>query len=331
MNNDDIQEAKVMYGSSRASLSSGTGVYVNIQFNKEGTKKFEEITKTYKQNTEEQNSSNETNTTNTTNTTSEESSENTQANETTNTTESNTENNTEETKQVKLTLDGEEIMTTGFDREINTGLLQLSYGQPTTDETQLSENAEKAGKVAQQLSNKTMPIKYSIKENKYIQSEISQERLQQEKIGVIIILVLVTIIFAIKFKTNGLLAGLSLAGFIALYTLIVRYTNTIISLEGLFGMFLVLIFNLVFTKKMLKYIEEKQEIKEATKQTYKEIYIKLIPILIMCIACCFAQWIPITSFGITIFWGITIMAIYNFLITRTLLKLKMGGTNNETK
>ena len=64
----------------------------------------------------------------------------------------------EATKQVKLTLDGEEIMTTGFDSEINTGLLQLSYGQSSTDNATIEENANKANDVAVLLRNKKLPI-----------------------------------------------------------------------------------------------------------------------------------------------------------------------------
>ena len=46
MDNSDIKLVNVMYGSG-SSTTSGTTVYLNIEFNKEGTKKLEEISNTY--------------------------------------------------------------------------------------------------------------------------------------------------------------------------------------------------------------------------------------------------------------------------------------------
>ena len=48
MNNDDIKLANVMYGSSNTTTSSsGTTVYLNIEFTKEGAKKLEDISTKY--------------------------------------------------------------------------------------------------------------------------------------------------------------------------------------------------------------------------------------------------------------------------------------------
>ena len=48
MNNDDIKTVNVMYGSSSSTGTSGTTVYLNIEFTKEGAKKLEEISSNYK-------------------------------------------------------------------------------------------------------------------------------------------------------------------------------------------------------------------------------------------------------------------------------------------
>ena len=50
MDNNDIKLANVMYGSSNSSTtssSSGTTVYLNIEFTKEGAKKLEDISSKY--------------------------------------------------------------------------------------------------------------------------------------------------------------------------------------------------------------------------------------------------------------------------------------------
>ena len=70
MDNNDIKLVNVMYGSA-SSTSTGTTVYLDIEFNKEGSKKLENISNTYVESTDTTNTTSEdTNTTteNTTNT-----------------------------------------------------------------------------------------------------------------------------------------------------------------------------------------------------------------------------------------------------------------------
>ena len=43
----------------------------------------------------------------------------------------------------------------------------------------------------------------------------------------------------------------------------------------------------------------------------------------MVIAFCFIKWIPISSFGMITFWGLLMIAVYNVLITRYLLKVSV--------
>ena len=71
----------------------------------------------------------------------------------------------------------------------------------------------------------------------------------------------------------------------------------------------------------------KKELKEKTtnqkiKEVYKEFFVKIIPICIATIVFCFAGWDPISSFGMIMFWGIVLIAIYNYIITSTLLKIQ---------
>ncbi len=46
----------------------------------------------------------------------------------------------------------------------------------------------------------------------------------------------------------------------------------------------------------------------------------MVPVILMTITFCFINWIPISSFGMVMFWGIVLMAIYNGVITNSLLK-----------
>ena len=111
MNNGDIKQSKVMYGSnsnSSSATSSGTVVYLDIEFNKEGTKKLEDISSKYT-NTTSNNTSNNT-TTETENTTNTENNTDTTSNKSSST-----------TKKITMKIDDETIMSTAFDETLKTG------------------------------------------------------------------------------------------------------------------------------------------------------------------------------------------------------------------
>lgn len=303
MDNNDIKLANVLYGSEG---TSGTAVYLNIEFTKEGAKKLENISSTYipsEEGTAEGN------------TTSDE-----------NTTEEDTQ--TEE-KTISMQIDGQEMMNTSFDEPIRTGKLQLSIGSSTTDTETLQGYIQRASSIANILDNGNMPIEYEIEENKYILSDITQEQLQWVKIAIAIVIVLGAIYFIFKYKGLGILGAISTLGLAAIYLLTIRYTNVILALTGIFGIFVIILLNDILVNKMLEKVKRekgqkttKPEVKEAVKESYKEYFLKLIPICISVIVLCFINWTPISSFGMVMFWGILLIAVYNYIITNGLLKIR---------
>lgn len=314
MDNKDLKEAKVMYGSSSTS-SNGTTVYLDMQFTKEGTKKLEDISNNYKKVEEEQN----------TNTNEEAENNNTTTNEETNTEANENEENKE--KQITMKLDDQEIMTTSFDETIKTGTLQLSIGSSATDSKTLQGYAEQAGTIASVLNSGNMPVKYDISQNEYILSDVTPQNLQYVKLAVVIAIAVAIIILVIRFKINGLLAGISLIGFTAIYNILLKYTNITLSIQGIFGIAITLVLAYIFINMILTKIKNskeemtKEEISKSIKESYKEFFIKIIPICIAVVVFCFTNWMAISSFGMVMFWGIVLIAICN-LVTATLLKIR---------
>ncbi len=312
MNNNDLKEAKVMYGSNSTS-SNGTTVYLDMTFTKEGTKKLEDISNKYKK-VEEKENTDTNETTDSTNTT---------TNEETN----KSEENTEKEKQITMKLDEQEIMTTSFDETIKTGTLQLSIGASASDSKTLQGYAEQAGTIASVLNSGNMPVKYDISQNEYILSDITPQNLQYVKLAVVIAIAVAIIILVIRFKMNGLLAGISFIGFTAIYNILLKYTNVTLSIQGIFGIAIILVLAYIFINMMLTKIKNskeemtKEEINKSIKESYKEFFIKIIPICIAIVVFCFTNWMPISSLGMVMFWGIVLIAICN-LITATLLKIR---------
>ena len=314
LDNSNIKSSKVLYNTT----SSGTSIYLQIEFNKDGKSKLKEISETYVSvnNTTDNNTAE--------NTTSEENS----TNEATNTTSESSEDTTKSEKKVTMKIDDEEIMSTSFDEAITTGKIQLSVGSATTDSTALQNYAQQAQSIATVLDTGKLPIKYDLEKNQYILSEITTQDLIKAEIVIAVIAVIGIIVLIIKHKMNGLLAGIAYIGLAAIYMLIVRYTNVTISIESITGIVTILALNYIFTQMLLEKIErlDKEQVEnvvqKATLETYKSFFIKIIPICVMAIVFCFIKWVPISSFGMIAFWGITLITIYNAIITRYLLKIK---------
>ena len=314
LDNSSIKSSKVLYNTTQ----SGTSVYLEIAFDKNGKNKLEEISKTYVKS--------ENNTT-----------ENTTA-EDTNSTEDN-KNNTEETnttsedststeKKITMKIDDDEIMSTSFDETITTGKMQLSVGQASTDSSTVQGYVKQAQNVATVLDSGKLPVKYDIEKNQYLLSNISKQNLVYVAIAMAVVAIIGIIVLIVKYKTNGLLAGISYIGLSALYLIAIRYTNVTISIDSIFAIGIILILNYIFTNMLLSNIRKMNDSKvenavgKSVSETYKKFFMRIIPICVVVITFCFANWIPMNSFGMTAFWGIVIIAIYNAIITNGLLRIK---------
>ena len=314
LNNDDIKSSEVLYNTT----NSGTSVYLQIEFNKDGKSKLKEISETYVSVNNTTNNTTENNVAE--NTTSE------TENEATNTTTEGSSDTATTEKKITMKIDDQEIMSTSFDEPITTGKIQLSVGSATTDRTTLQNYVDQAQSVATTLDTGKLPVKYDLEKNQYILPKLTTQDLIKVEIAIAIIAVVGIIILIVKHKLNGLLAGIAYVGLSAVYMLVVRYTNVTISIESIAGIIIVLILNYIFTTMFLNKIEELNKekaenvMKKATGATYKKFYLRIIPICIMAIAFSFIKWVTISSFGMITFWGIVIIAIYNAIITRYLLK-----------
>ncbi len=314
LDNNSIESSKVLYNTA----TSGTSVYLEIAFNKDGKNKLEEISKTYvktENNTADENTTTDENATTDENNT-----------ETTENTTSETSSKTE--KKISLKIDDSELMSTTFDEPITSGKIQLSVGTATTDSTTLKGYVEQAQKVATVLDSGKLPVKYDMEKNQYILSNITEQDLTYVAVTIAIIAIIAIIVLIIKYKTNGLVAGIAYTGLAALYLLLIRYTNVVISIDSIFAITMMLAFNYIFTIILLSNIKKmkaenvENAVRKSVTETYKKFFSRIIPVCILAIVFCFIKWTPINSFGMITFWGIVIIAIYNATITNLLFRIK---------
>lgn len=263
--------------------TTGTTVYLSFKFNENSIEKLKEITNTY--------------------------------------VESKDEEGKDTSKKVSINIDGSPLLETSFSEEIANGNLQLTLGT-STDSSTINSYIEQASNIAILVNNGPVPITYTMEQNRFIKSDLSLEDAIIPAIVLGAILVLAFLVLLIKYKKLGILSIFSYIGYLAILLVVIRYTNLVVTLEGICGIIIMGIINYI----LLIYILQQLKKTEKTRNEYKIVYNKsmlsmvlvLIPTLIIGIALCFALWLPAYSFGTIIFWGILIMALYNAWVTRLL-------------
>jgi len=299
MNNKDIKEVNVLYGNQNEETNDIT-VYLNFEFTKDGAKKLEGITKKYVKIEEVDEEI---------------------------TTEESTTNNEESTdetineKTVTIKIDNQEAITTSFGEPITNGIIQLSIGVSSVNQEIIQNNIKTATTLASLLNNGKLPINYEITSNKYMLSNL--QNIIDIAILIIlgIVLILLVILF-VKYRVLGLLCGISSFGLLAVLSLIIRYVNIYINIETFLAIIIIVLINISLLNNLLRRVKYAQEIKNAIREEFIKFFIKIIPVLIIAIVFSFINWNPIYNFGITLFWGLLLIAIYNYVITRTLILIK---------
>ncbi len=259
--------------------TSGTNVYLDIIFNDEGKSKLEEISKTYVETKDDEGNSTK--------------------------------------KTITIKLDDETITTTYFGQTMSNGELPLTVGSASNDSNTIKNYLVQAGELAIVLNNGINPIVYTIGTNEYVAPIITPDTLNKIIISALVVLAIMIVYLVIRYKTLGIISALSMVGYIALYLITVRFTDTIISLEAIAAIAISILLEFVFVQAIAKAI--KKDSANATKTINKEL-IKNIsvqaPLYIMAIVFVFVEWETIKSFGLALFWGLIVSLVYNLIITK---------------
>ncbi len=315
LNDSMIKKAQYTYTSN---ADGAYQVYLELILTKDGQAKLDEVKNDYAVLATEVSEAESKNNTTSDNTTTESSTD--EDSTTTNTTTEGTETQkSEETKKIaSLTIAG-----TSYDIEkYEKNKITVKIGSQTSNTTTVNNSIAKAAELSMLINAGKYPIDYEVDVNRYVESDIEQQQLIYFIAGVAVILVIIFIIATIKYKGKGLLASISFIGFIALTSLLLRYTNVIISIEGIGAILLTIIINLKLNQMILNKTKTMDVVSEATKASYKELFTSIIPIIIITIVFCFSGWTSLSSFGMIMFWGLVLIAVYNIVVTKTLLKLK---------
>ena len=287
---DDLKQASVKYNTTE----TGTTVYLDLEFTEEGAKTLEDLSTNAYKTIEETEDTTET--------------------EATEGTATEGEGESEEVVQpkIKLKIDDSDMTTTSFAEPITTGAIQLSLSSASTDTETIQTAIDNGLTISTILNNGPLPMEYQVSTNQYVYSEITEEMLAIFSVAVVVIVLIGIVVLALKHKMSAIFAGISLIGFIALYLLIIRYANVILTIEGIAGILLVIWINYLLIKAMLK--------KSDAVEVYKEFFTEMIPVIIAIVVFSFISWTNIASFGMVMFWGLLLTVPYHLAVTHTLIE-----------
>ena len=258
-------------------------LYLQINFNKEGKKKLEDISKVYIE------------------------TKSTKVNE------DGTEEEETESKEVSILIDGEEIRTTHFGETLTNGVLNIpiAAGATTND---IKDGAEKAKEYCIILNSGVMPLVYeqtnSVKDNSI---NIFNNKTVVYSVSAVILVAFLFLVIRLKLK--GLLATAIEIGYVSLLLLALRYANVKITILGAIGIGISILINYYYTYKAFKNIDL-----DFIKDTTKKIALVLIPLYVLAIVFTFSSVGTISSLGMTLAWGMIIMYLYSLCITQIAIK-----------
>lgn len=282
---NDVKSAKVVYGLSDETGTSTT-IYLQINFNKDGAKKLEEISTVYVKTTEEQEN------------------------------EEGEKEEVDTTKYVSVVLDGQTYSSTYFGEKMSTGVLYIPIAEVQNNED-VEEYIKEINNIATIINNEVLPIDYDFSEE-HVETKMTQNMIF---IGIAIpaiILVVACIVLIVKFKAKGFIATFLQIGYIALLLLVIRYTNVVITIEGILGIIISAILNYILVYAMLSNLKKKGQIEW---KLIGKFALRTIIVYILAVVLAFNSLTRINSLGMTLVWGSFCLYIYNLAITRNVLKM----------
>ena len=328
LNDDMIKGAKYSYSNDSKGAYQ---VYEEIELTKDGQAKINELLNDYallatdvteienaKKASESESTKTESTSEENTESTENTDEQNTESTETQSTTEETSSNSETTKKTAKLYVND----TTYDISKIEKGKITVKIGSSSTNTTSVNNNISKAAEIAMLENAGKLPADYELDTNRYEYSSITQKEIIYFAITMLAILVIILLVYCVIYKKSGILASISFVGFVSIFSLLIRYTNVAISIEGISAIIIVMIINLIINREILSKTKKMNLVNEAVKSTYKNIYLKLIPVGILTIVFCLSKWESLSSFGMIMFWGLVLTAIYNVIVTRTLLNLK---------
>lgn len=259
-----------------------TAVFLQLEFNEEGTQKLQELNNIYVETTEQQ---------------------------------TNEEGETEEvtnSKVVWVILNDAFLGTTVLPNIVYDNKVMLTFGMSSNNE-ELQTAIENANREAILLNSGTYSLVYEYT-NEVTGTNIDQRTMFIFFTAIGLVFLIAYIYLVIKFKAKGFISVYFQVGYLGVLLLVLRLTNVIITMEGMSAIVISMVLEYIFTYLVLKNMQEEKD--GMYKKANLEFFLNTLPIYVISIVFTFATRANINSFGMGLFWGIIIIYIYNFIFSK---------------
>lgn len=224
------------------------------------------------------------------------------------------EDGTQTTNYISIKMDDQVLCTTYFAEELASGSIQLPMGSATTDYNEYIEIAQSVSMIADIINEESMPIAYTLSSDNHINSAITTDIIKIAGIVCAILVIAISVYLIVKFKFEGFKSAILSIAYIAILSIIVRYTNVVITINAIIALLAVIIINYVFNIKFLQGLRKENNKKIVLAETMKELYLTIIPVCIISIIFTFMSSVVISSIGMILFWGIFVQALCSCLV-----------------
>ena len=232
-------------------------------------------------------------------------------------------------KEIAMKIDSSTVLTTYFETPITNGVLQLSAGTASTKE-ELEASVRNANNIAVFIDTDAMPLRYAMDVNRLVYSDITEDTLNLISIVGFSLLALVVVLFIVKYKVQGLFAGITLVGFTAALLLMIRVASVSLSVSGLGSIALSVLIEAITLYLLCKARRDKAENENAVTNMIVKLVKVYIPLMIVAIVGGLSSSMGFVSFGLVLFWGLVINIIFNFLTVKIMV-LDTYKTEREIK
>ena len=259
-----------------------TGIFLQLSFNEEGTKRINELTDIYKTTTEEQ------------------------------TDETGETKQVEKSKTVWVILNDSFLGATVLPNIVYDGKIILTFAA-SSDTKELNEAVKSASQQAVLLNSGTTPLQYEYSDE-VVETNITTQSilLYLSAIGMVFLLAYAYLI--IKFKAKGFISIYFQVGYLAVLLLLLRLTNVTITMEGMAAIIISLILDYIFTYITLTNLST--EVEGMYKKSNLQFLFNSLPIYVIALVFTYGKLTYINSFGMTLFWGIIMVYLYNYVFTK---------------
>jgi flagellar basal body-associated protein FliL len=276
--NSYFDKAEVM----RSQGDIETGIFLQLSFNEEGTKRINELADIYKTTTEEQ------------------------------TDETGETKQVEKSKSVWVILNDSFLGATVLPNIVYDGKIILTFAA-SSDTKELNEAVKSASQQAVLLNSGTTPLQYEYSDE-VVETNITTQSilLYLSAIGMVFLLAYAYLI--IKFKAKGFISIYFQVGYLAVLLLLLRLTSVTITMEGMAAIIISLILDYIFTYITLTNLNT--EVEGMYKKSNLQFLFNSLPIYIIALVFTYGKLTYINSFGMTLFWGIIMVYLYNYVFTK---------------